>query len=830
MSKTELSQQEIHSPFQNANAVMSKAATADKDQVKTIEKVSYQSPFQSKFAEEVDNPFASPESEEFVQLLDELHDEEFSEHLQELAIEAQEIHTKAIGQAMQDNEHYARQAVQEHYQPILREFDSYMGYLEEQGHRLDRQEITEEEFETATQVYLPQRNLSPRFEQFFKRLGKKIFGGIKKVAKAGVRLAKKGVSALKKLGLGPALAALRRIAGKFLKSFIARAIKQLPPNLQPIARKLAKKLGAKVSRVADDIMGAKATGRSAASRAMARRIDGRFGRRRRRRFRKEFDRSYDASAFQLELDGAMAEVLLADSEAAQQQIASTYGDSEFSNEASNSSEMLERARERFVEEIANLAENESPEPAVENFVSAILTAIKVGIRIIGKEKVMKFLSKHLAKLISKLVGRQYGPLLSRIIVQKGFALLNLELSQEAQTRIAASTIGSVIEDTVREVSSLSDEVLEDRELLEGYVINAFEKAAASNLPDLLPESEYIKRPDLREAMNHQVSWYSKPRSKAQPWKRHKYKKLSKVFHAELNPYLLNAIKTSRGISLANAISSYRGLIVRHRIPVRVHLYETLQSGNRKHIARSEQLIRRMAGNGIARWKLLHPLTSTAAGLLLGEPKLGCACGQCLEKSLPTDGGHRYYFLEIPETALSIHEAPTGMQRLRAASLLSLKLDLTRKNIHLKLQINEEGAQKLATHLRQKNYGAAHKQLIAIATAGLRSSLSERNLNVRIVHPGLMPGKNSAKALRNVPPVLLNELQESITESLEKFFAGYLKEHYERLIEAANSKADGIEMQIKLHSPDLAILNQHLSKDYEQVEMNVAQVELSIKNQ
>jgi hypothetical protein len=49
------------------------------------------------------------------------------------------------------------------------------------------------------------------------------------------------------------------------------------------------------------------------------------------------------------------------------------------------------------------------------------------------------------------------------------------------------------------VADLPDYVLDDPELFEGFVLEAFEQAAAANLPPGLPPETYRRRPELVEA-------------------------------------------------------------------------------------------------------------------------------------------------------------------------------------------------------------------------------------------------------------------------------------------------------------------------------------------
>ena len=60
---------------------------------------------------------------------------------------------------------------------------------------------------------------------------------------------------------------------------------------------------------------------------------------------------------------------------------------------------LDDARDRFIQELDNLKPGESPEPYVQNFLPAVLPVLRLGVRLIGRPRVVNFLAQLLAKLI-----------------------------------------------------------------------------------------------------------------------------------------------------------------------------------------------------------------------------------------------------------------------------------------------------------------------------------------------------------------------------------------------------------------------------------------------
>src|SRR5262249_49286008 len=166
---------------------------------------------------------------------------------------------------------------------------------------------------------------------------------------------------------------------------------------------------------------------------------------------------------------------------------------------------LDQARERFINQLQELKEGEDPAPHIQNFLPAVLPALRLGVRL-NRPWVVGFLANFLAKMIRKFVDPGTAPALSRAIVDAGLKLLTLEVSSQDEARAAGSSIAGTVEETVRRVSALPEYVLDNQELLEGFVLEAFEQAAAANLPPVLSDSVYRERPDLLESSNARACW------------------------------------------------------------------------------------------------------------------------------------------------------------------------------------------------------------------------------------------------------------------------------------------------------------------------------------
>src|SRR5215204_2308678 len=541
------------------------------------------SPFLSLYESEEGAGLVDPEAEEYVTALTEFYDEEFDEALYALVDEAAAIYETRFPHEQEDPQttgYEAERLLDQHFAPLVAESEAMFEALAKELGQRDPHSLSEDEIETLVDRYQPSGELVPSFEDFFGSLKKLV----KKVASKAVDLAKKGISIAAKLGLGPILGKLKALIKPLLKRVIQTAIGKLPPYLQPIARKLAERLP----------------------------------------FLKELEESYESvpeatgtsvvAEIQYEFNQQVANLLFADTEVEQdlevaealteQQVPTTYPLAE-----------LDRARDELVENLQRLREGEDPTPYVENFVPAILPALRIGIRLAGRKRVVRFMARFLGKLIQRFVGPQYAPALSQAIVDAGLRLLQLEATPDDESRAAASAVAATVEETVQRVAAAPDYVLDNQELLEGFALEAFEQAAAANLPPVLPEKTYQQRPDLVESRKLRGVWVMMPRRRGKP-----YKTWSKTISAQFTPHEVAALETFEGIPLEEFLEEQLGIEPGEEVEPVVHLYEAMPGTGPSDIARQEEITPGLgASNGHHQ---LHPLTREAAALLLGEPELG----------------------------------------------------------------------------------------------------------------------------------------------------------------------------------------------------------------
>ena len=356
-------------------------------------------------------------------------------------------------------------------------------------------------------------------------------------------MAGKVAKGIAKVGLGPILNKIKALIKPLLNNVLQKAIGKLPESVRPAAQKLAEKFGFAAPKPAEPPAGAPADQSGAGGDAATPPEAGGAP--------VQDAAGGDVAAVQQEFDQGIAEALLAEDEdelnlelARMQSTTAAPAIPVFAN--------LDDARDRFIQELGELRPGESPEPAVQNFLPAVLPALRLGIRLIGRPKVVNFLAPLLAKLISKLVGPEQAPALSRAIVGAGLSLLGLEMSEQERSGLAASAVAATVEQTVNRVASLPDHILDNQELLEGFALEAFEEAAAANLPEVLSEATYRQRPELLEA-GVNAAWILMPLRG-----RKRYKRCTRAFKVSITPHMAQEVESFDGVPLSDYLQDQLG--------------------------------------------------------------------------------------------------------------------------------------------------------------------------------------------------------------------------------------------------------------------------------
>jgi hypothetical protein len=741
------------------------------------------SPFVSVYELEGHPEFLSPEQEAYATLAQELYDQEFDEALFELMVDARGLHEEHFVSNAHSVE--GERLLNQHFNQLIREAEAAVGGFEREFGAREASSLTDGEVDAFAERYSPSTSLSPEFEEFLGKL-------VKKVAKGVKGLAKKAVSVAAKIGLGPILNKIKALVKPLLDKVLQTAIGKLPQSLRPAAQQLAERITGRRPQTAATAGSAAST--TAPEPAAADSADAAAP-------------AEDAGAavqepagggvteIQQEFDQQLANLFMASDEVdmelevarvrndARQQAAPVYAD-------------LDQAREHFIEQLNELKEGEDPAPVIQNFLPAVLPALRLGVRLAGRGRVVGFLAGFLSKMIGKLVGPATAPALSRAIVDAGLKLLTLEVTPQDEARAAASSVAATVEETVRRVSSLPDYVLDNQELLEGFALEAFEQAAAANLPPVLSESVYRERPDLLESQSARAAWVMLPLRR-----RKRYKKCGRTFKVRISPYMADEIESFEG-PLADYLQDQLGVEDGAEVEAEVHLYETLPGTTLADIARgeAEAPAAGMTG-GVQGAAQLHPLTPKAAGLLLGEPRMGRRMPWRTHRRY-VGVGQRFYRLAIPGRRMLTWPGRHGRAHARRLGGLHLRLDVSKNEIRFCVFLSEVKAQRLAVRLRRQSHpGALASAFQKYVERRLAPILrGERPARVQVIQAGLAPGDALGAALKRLPADASAALTAKLQEYTVAAFAEFVKSQSQRFVAAAEDTADGVTLVFTIPQP------------------------------
>jgi hypothetical protein len=675
------------------------------------------------------------EAEAFATLTAEFEDEEFTEALEALVSEAAARHLASTGSwshesgAMQ----LADTEVEQWLETVAAEADRQLAALE--AHFGDRpvDSVGESEIDAIGGSGMEYAALDSPInaqELFFKKLLDKA----KKVVKGAVNLAKKGIKAVGKLlPTGKIFAALRKLVSPLLKNVLAKAIGKLPEPLRPAAKRLAGKVTGAVSA---------ATGDSGAADAPP------------------------AEALSAEFDEALAEAVLAPNDAAMTEALEAFEAEATAVAASeNAVEALDVARHRLARQLVDAQPGQAPVAEMEEFlpaVMAVMPLIKLGVKIVGRERVVKFVAGLLANLIKPMIGPEVATPLSRHIADAGLRLLGLEAEGARDGTLGAEALVAATEDAIREVMSLPEASLEQELLVEAAVEEAFERAALRHFP---PQ---VLRPDLAQAERDEERgiWVALPRS-TRPHLR--YRKYSVVHPLRITRPVAQAVIFAEGDTLEERLLDEGATT--WPVQAELHTYELLPGGDVGHLAafelegesyadgalefdelEDERPLRHPGGPGAGR----RP--PAAAGPRPGEPHRGG----------PSRAGRRVVRLKVRG------------RRLRRRPRFALKLDVTSAapQLVLHLLISERVAHQIAgdlEHKRQAQVVAAVRRLVGEP----RQKAMAARLQRMLARQGItLPEGGSAK------------LATALAQAVERVVAAQLPEAAATLASAAKDPAAG----------------------------------------
>jgi hypothetical protein len=541
----------------------------------------------------LESPFAGAsetetpaEAEALEAVVAEFEDHEFQEAIQGLIdgmaaqhLSVLNVSSEADGTARADRE------VQALAEALAQEGDRLFEHLDAQFGERSVETLAEGELEAATaNFYAEQGGANLVGEEFFGKLIKKIGKGIGNVVKKGISLVGK------LLPFGKLLEVLKKLAKAVLKRVLLFAINKLPMALRGPASQLAKRLFGEQAQVTE------------------------------------------AEMIATEFDARLAEALTATNEADMRQFAAEFeGESAQASLAGfDETSNLDAARARLSDQLLEATPGEAPVAQMEEFIPAVIGAVKLGISILGRDKVVNTLGGLLANLIRNYVGSPMAKALGASVADVGMRFIGLEAEGEGGVeRIGAEALVGTLEDTIREVAQLPQEALAEPARLEAEVRYAFNEAAARHLP------REVLRSDLEtfETEDLAGTWVYMPRG---PGRRYRYKKFANVFRVPVTQQTARVIVLSDGDTLERRLLDSG--VRMWPAQAEVQLYETLPGTQLGHLSAFESDREEEAVPGAAESEY-EELTPLAAAALLRQPALGRAVRAALGAGIARPAGH-----------------------------------------------------------------------------------------------------------------------------------------------------------------------------------------------
>lgn len=586
----------------------------------------------------VESPFSEaavwdehmPESVALESLLTELEDDDFTEALEGLANEAAARHLTSSASWSSESEasSLAESEAEGWMAGVSSEAEQLIERLDEYFSGRTVESLSAGELESVgAQLLADFSPISQSMEQFLGGLIKKAG----KMVKGVVNVAKKGIATVGKfLPLGKLWATLRKLVRPLLQRVLKMAMNKLPPRVRPIAQTLAKKFLGEAEEYGVPTIEETA---------------------------EHFDQQL-ASAFLAGNDSA-AEAVFQDAEA------------EAHHQGPDTISALDGARARLARQLRERQPGDRPIEEMEQFIPVVMAAlpiIKLGIGIVGRDRVVGFLAARLADLVKGHIGEQAASAIARPITDVGLRLLSLEAEAEEPARLGSEALVATLEDTVRTVMELSAEALEDRVLVEAELQEAFAAAAARHLPRML------LRPDLPavETVGGSGVWVYMPR-RTRPCFR--YKKFSHVYQVPISRPAARMVRFPSGDTLERRLLDAGARV--WPVQAEVEVYEAIPGTQFGHLAAFES--ESFAGESYGAADEFEYLTPEVASALVNEPGQGRPAPAKRGALRP---GARLFRLKIAGRALR----RTGRFGLRldtssAAPVLRLHMRMSEREAH-----------------------------------------------------------------------------------------------------------------------------------------------------
>lgn len=696
---------------------------------------------------------------ELEEILSELRDETFDEALTYLADETErDISERFAGEAGQyqsERERFGEARLAE----VRYESERYLDSLLEGLSNQDLASLGEDQLAEVLDRFDPESSeVSPAGEEFVGALVRKA----KNVVKTVVNTAKK-IGSLASPLIGPVLKKLRGLIQPLLRRVLSFAIGRLPAPLRPAARQLASRLS----------LEAELEEETETSMSPANLTDVEL-------LAEEFD-----MALAEEIAGSSGE----DSEDSEAE--------EADNEGGTNLLALAEARGALIDRLRDADEQDSLAPAIEQFVPALLGALRLGINLVGRPKVVSFLAGYLSKLISRWVEPRASSALSSAIVDTGLRLMTLEAEDgfggEAEDREAAPiALAAVVEDTIRRLAEHEEFVFDNEDLMQLAAAESFSQAIATHFPPR------FVRPDLQRAPSLGGTFVAR-----RPRHLRTYRKFSRIPEVDVTPQLADALPTFGGASLGSALRAAGATLP---MRARMHIYQAVPGTTLASISRLDRALG--SARGPVAPTSFHPLTPQAAGMLLKEPKLAAPVpGAFLRTPTRVGVGQRFYVLQPTDgsVALPLGAGPAMLRRLKP-SRAWVAFNSRKGIVTIGLYFSESEAQQIVSAIRKGSGTAPLLRAIVQACRTIGLSLPARAAQKEDFEE---QEEFAGKIGRIIPSNLKQLLRRRLASWVLPALAKWVKANSEAFVRAAGHPDPGVSLRARIAAPLLTQIPQAL---------------------
>ena len=445
----------------------------------------------------------------------------------------------------------------------------------------------------------------------------------------------------------------------------------------------------------------------------------------------------------------------------------------------------------LIDRLRTAGDEEDLAPAVEQFVPALLGALRVGINLVGRPKVVRFLAGYLGQLIKRWVGPKLSGPLSNAIVDTGLRLVALEAegdANEARTDEAAPVaLASVVEDTVRRLAESEDYVLENEDLMQLAAADAFGQAVASHFP------QRFVRPGLHQAPSIGGTFVARrPRSVRT------YRKYSRMPEVELTAQIADALPTFGGTTVGAVL---RAAGATFPIRARMHIYQSATGTTLPRMIRVDRA--NGGGRGRAASSQVHPLTPEAAGLLLREPQArrrGRRRPSCVRGIASRSGSASICSKPIGAAGTLALSGAAGAAAARLApSRAWTVVNLRRSKITVGMYLSEAEAQVVAERIRQGRGGAA---LLQALTDGVQDGIAADRRGAERAPAHRARGQRGSRRPRApagpaLPPATAALLRRRLDAWVLPALASWARNNGEAFARAAAHPDPGVTVRVRL---------------------------------